>query len=462
MGISKRFLIYRFLIAGLLVVHLITRIFIPQPSLLTDLVLFNFIAFSAALSAFYSPLFNDPRATIALSAAIGLWAIGSTISSWNSFMDFQIWAASTNFAYALFYPLLLFGIVRTLSTKRKVAALELLDVIIVGLGITTVFASLLLRPAMLHISGSAVTVFLSILYPIGDCVLVAISLIALLLQPRAARSLLLCCGIVIFTATDLYFLWRSATTGYPFASLADDGWIFGLIIIAESLWHPGSHGDLSGRVTSIGATVALIASASILGFAALHPHYFPIFALIPALVTIMLAFLRMSVALREARFADKDRELARIDELTGLANRRRLLAEIELLGRKEGTLLLLDLDGFKKVNDSMGHAMGDFLLKEIALRFSRVLAHGALLARLGGDEFGVVIYGSEDRGIEMAQALRACLSYPVPLPSGSATVGVSIGRVRSDGKGDLLKRADAAMYQAKRSGVGIVLASSNF
>jgi GGDEF domain-containing protein len=62
----------------------------------------------------------------------------------------------------------------------------------------------------------------------------------------------------------------------------------------------------------------------------------------------------------------------------------------------------------------------------------------------------------------MAQALRASLSYPISLPTGSANVGVSIGRVRSDGKGDLLKRADAAMYEAKRTGVGIVLANSNF
>jgi diguanylate cyclase (GGDEF)-like protein len=460
-GIAKRFLFFRILIVVLLLVHFITRTIFPQPSALTDLLLFNLIAFLAALSAFYAPLFNDPLATTSLSAGIGLWAMGSTISSWNSFISFHVWDSGTNYAYALFYPLALFGMVRALSTRRKVGALELLDVIIVALGITTLFASLLLRPAMLHLTGSEFSVFLSILYPIGDCVLVVIALLAVLLQPKAMRSLIMLCGISIFAATDLYFLWRSATTGYPFASLVDDGWLLGLLVIAESLWHPGGSGELSERVTSVGATIALIASAAILGIAAVHPHYFPIFALIPALITITLAFLRMSVALREARLADNDRELARIDELTGIANRRRLLAEIELLGRKEGTLLLLDLDGFKKINDSMGHAAGDYLLKEIAIRFSRVLSHGALLARLGGDEFGVIVYGPEELGIEMAHALRATLSYPISLPAGSASVGVSIGRVRSDGKGELLKRADAAMYEAKRSGAGIVLARSN-
>ena len=267
-------------------------------------------------------------------------------------------------------------------------------------------------------------------------------------------------GVALFAATDLYFLWKSATTGYAFASLFDDGWVLGLLIIAESLWHKGGEGELSDRITSIAATIALIASATILGIAAVKPHYFPTFALIPALITIMLAFIRMSVALRQSRLADTDRELARTDELTGLANRRRFLAELEILARKDGTLLLLDLDGFKRVNDTLGHDVGDQLLKQIAVRFTRSLPNGVLLARLGGDEFGVIIYGDEPAGIEVAQALRACLSYPFALAGENISVGVSIGRVVSDDKGDLLKRADIAMYDAKRSGTGIATAES--
>jgi len=318
----------------------------------------------------------------------------------------------------------------------------------------------LLAPAMTHINGEPFAVFLSILYPIGDCILLAISLVALILQMKSLRSFIMLVGVGIFAATDLYFLWKSATTGYAFASLFDDGWVLGLLIIAESLWHKGGEGELSDRITSIAATIALIASATILGIAAVKPHYFPTFALIPALITIMLAFIRMSVALRQSRLADTDRELARTDELTGLANRRRFLAELEILARKDGTLLLLDLDGFKKVNDTLGHDVGDQLLKQIAVRFTRSLPNGVLLARLGGDEFGVIIYGEAPVGIEVAQALRACLSYPFALAGESISVGVSIGRVLSDGKGDLLKRADIAMYEAKRSGTGIATAES--
>lgn len=459
-GTARRYLTLRLIAVGLLVLHLGIRLVFPGPTVFSDLFLFNLIAGAAALCAYYAPLFNDHLATISIGIALGLWAAGSTISSWNSFMSFQVWPRSTDVAYALFYPFLLFGMTRALSARRKVRALELLDVVIIALGVSSVLASLLLQPAMTRLHGSAFSVFLSILYPIGDCILLSIALVSLLLQINSLRSFIMLIGVSIFAATDLYFLWKSATTGYPFASLFDDGWVLGLLIIAESLWHRGGENELSDRVTSIAATIALIASATILGISAVRPHYFPTFALFPALITIMLAFIRMSVALRQARLADHDRELARTDELTGLANRRKFIAELEILGRRDGTLLLLDLDGFKKVNDTLGHEVGDQLLKQISLRFSRALNHGAHLARLGGDEFGVIIYGDESLGLEVAHALRATVSYPFTLGSHSVSVGVSIGQVVSDGRGDLMKRADSAMYEAKRTGAGIIRSQS--
>ena len=101
----------------------------------------------------------------------------------------------------------------------------------------------------------------------------------------------------------------------------------------------------------------------------------------------------MSVALREAREIKDERALARTDELTGLPNRRRFITALDDLKNKSAILLLLDLDGFKRVNDTLGHDAGDELLRQISLRFSRQIPKGDLLARLGGDEFGAIIYG---------------------------------------------------------------------
>ena len=100
--------------------------------------------------------------------------------------------------------------------------------------------------------------------------------------------------------------------------------------------------------------------------------------------------------------------------------------------------------------------MGDLILQQVAQRFSRSLPTGAVLARLGGDEFGVLINGSYERTLEAAFALQATLSYPFIIRGHSITIGVSIGHAHNDGENSLLERADAAMYEAKRTGAGVI------
>jgi diguanylate cyclase (GGDEF)-like protein len=195
----------------------------------------------------------------------------------------------------------------------------------------------------------------------------------------------------------------------------------------------------------------------LLALAVINPSNLPTFVLAPAFGTLALSFIRMSIALREAREIKDERALARTDELTGLPNRRRFINALEALNTTEALLLLLDIDGFKKVNDSLGHDAGDELLRQIANRFNRQIPHGSLLARLGGDEFGAIIYGDHKHGIEIAHALRSSLTYPADLGSHSVTISVSIGAVPNDGKPELMRRADEAMYAAKRSGSGVTL-----
>jgi diguanylate cyclase (GGDEF)-like protein len=159
----------------------------------------------------------------------------------------------------------------------------------------------------------------------------------------------------------------------------------------------------------------------------------------------------MTLVIRHANNLGEEKILARTDELTGLPNRRRLIAELSTFEGVEGALLLLDLDGFKPVNDRFGHEMGDRILRQVAQRFSRSLPSGAILARLGGDEFGILVSGSDDATLELASALKATLSYPFVLDGNTISISVSIGHVRNDGAGDLLQRADMAMYEAKRA-----------
>ena len=149
------------------------------------------------------------------------------------------------------------------------------------------------------------------------------------------------------------------------------------------------------------------------------------------------------------------------DELTGLANRRRLhqICETQLDGPDSTAVILLDLDRFKLVNDSLGHDRGDELLIVIADRLRLAIRPGDTVARLGGDEFAIVLGGPTDvfEAGRVADRLLRLLGEPVQLGSQTIFPSASIGiAVADEGStvSDLMRRADTAMYRAKAGGRG--------
>jgi diguanylate cyclase (GGDEF)-like protein len=160
------------------------------------------------------------------------------------------------------------------------------------------------------------------------------------------------------------------------------------------------------------------------------------------------------------RQAAEHRHHALHDDLTGLPNRRslyeRLAAEmIKVSTGEEFSLLLVDLDRFKEVNDVMGHQSGDDLLRQVAARFAREVRSEDLLARLGGDEFAVLVggRGGAEAGLEIARRLSDALCQEFVLSGVPVHVEASIGIARYPMDGSdattLLRCADAAMYAAK-------------
>jgi diguanylate cyclase (GGDEF)-like protein len=156
------------------------------------------------------------------------------------------------------------------------------------------------------------------------------------------------------------------------------------------------------------------------------------------------------------------RRQAEVDHLTGLANRLIFEQTLAQMMARPGTanrpfgLLLLDLDGFKGVNDTYGHAVGDFLLKAVAQRMRETLRTSDLPARLGGDEFAVLIEGARDTesALAIGAKVAAALSEPYdcggqPLKIG-ASVGVAVYPAHGQTVEALERAADEAMYRAKR------------
>lgn len=155
--------------------------------------------------------------------------------------------------------------------------------------------------------------------------------------------------------------------------------------------------------------------------------------------------------------------LAYVDSLTGVANRARFLAlaerEVSRAQRyaRPLSLLVLDVDHFKRINDSFGHVAGDAALRELGGALARSVRASDLVGRLGGEEFGVVLPEADARAAgELAERLRMSVhGVAVPSESGPTTMSVTIGASQlssAEGLRELLIRADRALYQGKRDG----------
>lgn len=165
----------------------------------------------------------------------------------------------------------------------------------------------------------------------------------------------------------------------------------------------------------------------------------------------------------DERLADlKVRKLALFDTLTELPNRAffydRLEETLKAKTKTQSWVMYLDLDGFKAVNDTFGHATGDQLLRIVATRLAACLPTKGMLARLGGDEFSVICNGAKSRIDDYANRMSAALSSPFMVGKHEINIGVSMGIAQVleslDCRDELMRRADVALYSAKNRGRG--------
>lgn len=430
--------------------HALWTLLSPEPHWIKDHLLYNGIWILILFLAIQAPIQIDRVGVAALSIALFLWGSGSLLASLAEF-ESQSLSLAAQLSYSLFYPFLLIAIPRLVGTKRKLTPVEVLDAMIFGLGLTSIIAALLLTFIFSDTNIEGSELFFLIFNPVGDIALLLVSILLIIYSQLNRQSLLILCGITIFALTDIQFFNLSTHNRYSFGSVIDDGWLLGIYLVVTSLYQERPATEIVRKIHPIFISLSIFASPILLAISALNPGAFPLYLVLLCLATLLLAFIRMSGAIREARALSDERVLSRTDELTGLPNRRRMISEIDSFSAIEGALLLLDLDGFKPVNDRFGHDTGDALLREVARRFNRVLPDGDLLARLGGDEFGALIKGDSESTLEVAHALAASLSYPFRIKGHEISIGVSIGHVFNDGAGKLLERADSAMYEAKRN-----------
>ena len=428
------------------------------------------VAMALCWTAVYRIRLRRPEVLLA-AAAVTSWTAGRTYDIW---LQPAAWAAPfptfADVGSALFYTLLAAALVVAVQRQaRQVASWMWWDAAVGWLGAAAVLAVVLdplLAPALT--AHSPATMALAI-YPLCDLVLVAaVTGIAALRDVRmGSHWALLVGGLFVFAAAHVTYSLRTASRTFVHSASLDAAWTLGIALVA--LWVDGSSRDqptLTTRSAGGPLSLAVSSGATLAGLGVLLLNTWarvPPVALILAGVTLLAAAVRFELAFRLlARLADQRRVTATTDELTGLPNRLALTAEGQAriaAQRGRQALLLLDLDKFKEVNDSLGHHVGDQLLVRVGARLSEHLRDGELLARLGSDEFAVLIDDAgRDEAVDGAVRLQAALDEPFALQNIALHSSVSIGIALFPDDGPdlntLLNKADMAMYKAKSTLLG--------
>jgi diguanylate cyclase len=419
----------------------------------------------------------DRLAWVALTVAILLGIVGNLVYSLviarMAEEPFPSVADLFYLAYYLPVYVALVGLIR--ARVSRFHASMWLDGVVGALGAGAVCVAVMLGPALALTEGRPAAVVTSLAYPIADVVLLALLVaVGAILGVRGDRTLLLlAAAIVANLAGDIVFLDLATQGIYVEGGPLDLTWLLSVTLMAVAAHtrdpRPAGAQTENGTTTRVGWRVLAvplacnIASLIVLGFDA-GERFNPAAAWL-AVGCVLAALARVAITFREVRAFNEVKEQARTDELTGLPNRRALFEQVNAVlatasARRPAAMLLLDLDGFKEVNDSLGHHAGDHLLRQVGPRLRPALRTGDLLARLGGDEFAVLLPDAGlDEAQQLAERLRELLLKPITVEGIRLHVGVSIGvasaPVPAATVEELLRCADVAMYAAKAGRTGV-------
>ncbi|PPK93184.1 diguanylate cyclase (GGDEF)-like protein [Kineococcus xinjiangensis] len=365
------------------------------------------------------------------------------------------------------YAVLLAGVLALVRqpTGRSGRA-ALLDAAIVTLSCAAVLGTFFVAPLLADSDMPLQDRIVAGLYPLADIGIVYVLARTVLLPGhRAPAAHLLLAGLGVLVVADVAsYLERLAGSGGP-STWAATGWLLsrGLISVAiccssaVRLPAPPTAERPTGLTTRRLLVLALAAAlpsglSAALGLLGHRAH--PVLLGCAALVLVLLVSLRTNDLLGQLRQQAAQLAVqARTDALTGLANRRTWdfhVARASAAARVDGTPLavaLLDLDHFKRFNDSFGHDAGDDLLREAAVAWTAALGRGVTLARWGGEEFAVLLPGLD---AERAAVHLSAVHEAVPRGQ-TCSIGVT---VLADGEepADAMRRADEALYAAKHAG----------
>jgi diguanylate cyclase (GGDEF)-like protein len=472
-----------YLAAGiaLVVVHGVLETGSLPQSILYDAIGASAVAAVLVAIRTYQPERAWPWVLMALGQAF--FVAGDLLWNWYEIIGEDPFPSLADGLYLAGYPFMAAGLL--LMIRRRVGGGDrggLLDAAILTTAMAILSWTFLIQPQLVDSELDSLSLAISLAYPLADLLLIGVAMGFLTTPGARTRSFhLLGASLGLLLVADQIYALQNLQGTYVSGGPIDGLYLMAYLLFGASALHP-SMVQLSEphpvAVTWLGPfRLACLAAAMVTGplLVTIGPGSEPGLVLVAAgtallslLVLARLAglvdMLARDVAQRRALEAQLSYQ-AFHDPLTGLTNRRRFVeaAEAALAGRTgAGTIaaLFLDLDDFKTVNDSLGHAAGDALLVAVAERIRHDLRSHDVAARLGGDEFGVLLTDipSEAYAVAVSQRLLAHLAEPIRvagvLVECGASIGVAVDVASMTTVDDLLGDADVAMYQAKALGKG--------
>lgn len=403
-----------------------------------------------------------------IGLGLGLYAAGNI--AYFGYVQYQssppvpsvadvLWLASYGF---------LFAGVGSLIRRRLVMSDRtlVLDAGIAVLGLTAL-ASTWLSYLLHAMTGRLTEVAVAMAYPLCDAVLLTmVAGACALVRLRNERPLvLLGLGLLMFGAADTIYTLRIAADNYEPGTMLDAMWaVAAVLMVRASLRAPARTGP--SRPRGWPALVVPLAFTTLSLGLLLFGEFrrLPVEASALGAGAMFAAVIRATLSYRDVQRLAVSRLEARTDELTGLGNRRRFheVTSAHIAAGVPLAVLMLDLDRFKDINDSLGHTVGDSLLIDVGKRLLGHMRRDDLLVRLGGDEFAVMLHGTDaSAALAVADRLHRDLQRGFAVGDLTAHVDVSIGVAlypeTAETVEGLIQRADIAMYEAKSERLGTQL-----
>ncbi len=426
--------------------------------------------------------------------SVGWYLVGASALTWGSGQAAWSWLelvahqdnpfpSLADVGYIGSVPLLFAGLftmpVWPSGTVAKLRAIT--DGLIIAGGLLLISWYTILSAIVASPADTALGQGLSLAYPVSDVIVV--TALAIMWSRASTHSrgpiLLIIAGLGSIAVADSTFAYLQAQALFGSGNVVDIGWVAGYLMVGLaalfSLTRP--MGTRRGTVPRWRTVVLPYVPLPVaIGFAIqerITNGYISAFTLSMALALFVLVLLRQGLSVREnimllRRLATNEHELhhrAEHDPLTNLSNRGSFIRSVDehlanLTPDRLCAVMFVDLDDFKHINDSMGHAMGDQAIVAVGQRLKSCMRDHDLVARLGGDEFAVFLTSLNNVGqmVTIAERLIETLNEPFQSSDMRAsvcgTIGVAIAEPGDDA-GELLRRADIAMYAAKARGKGL-------